>query len=429
MVNVEQIFRCILAIMSVWGLLNFMDVFISKKSINISIKILTYIPFFLVQSFSIQLRLLSPFVLLSTNIFAIFLLVHVQFKGSISKKIILIIVFAGMWMIVELTISFFLSLLGIENEQELALQFGVLVSEIMLFVIVVLLRMLNRINREKEKGDNYWLLLLAIPFSSIYISYNIFILEKENHIKIIFSLISYIFLLCINMAVFLVYLKVQDDRKREKEDLMYKQQVLNMLKYYEEIEQMSMDMKKERHNLRNHFLCIKEMALNNRNDVIVKYLNDLENDIFQNIQICRTGNIVVDAMVNSKYSIIKRKGIKFEINIKIPEKLRVKDNDLCVILGNAIDNAIEAVEKVDGADKKIDIMMGIEKNSFLLIISNPFTGKLLTNKYGDLISTKSDKDIHGIGGYSIKKAVKKYDGDVVWEIHDSIFRLIIMIPV
>lgn len=138
---------------------------------------------------------------------------------------------------------------------------------------------------------------------------------------------------------------------------------------------------------------------------------------------------MIDALLNTKYSIAKENGIQFLLKIFIPEELPINQCDLGVVLGNALDNAIEATEKCTGNDKDIEIAMGIKKQSLVLVIKNPYEGSLKQDKSGKLISTKNDFRRHGYGISSIQKVADKYGGDVIIETQDGKFVLTVMMNI
>ena len=145
--------------------------------------------------------------------------------------------------------------------------------------------------------------------------------------------------------------------------------------------------------------------------------------LFKTAVICDSGNKVVDALVNVKYATAKEKEIEFILKIFIPEELPINQCDIGVVLGNALDNAIEATEKCKSYEKKIEILMGIKKESLIMVIKNPYENTLITDKNGNLLSTKKDSHRHGYGISSITRVAEKYSGDVVMDDENGQFVL------
>ena len=175
------------------------------------------------------------------------------------------------------------------------------------------------------------------------------------------------------------------------------------------------------------FLDLRLMACEENKDLNVMEFSGMK--VLQGIKQANPGNQVIDALLNTKYSIAKENGIQFLLKIFIPEELPVNQCDLGVVLGNALDNAIEATEKCTGNDKDIEIAMGIKKQSLVLVIKNPYEGYLKQDKIGKLISTKNDFRRHGYGISSIQKVADKYGGDVIIETQDGKFVLTVMMNI
>lgn len=99
--------------------------------------------------------------------------------------------------------------------------------------------------------------------------------------------------------------------------------------------------------------------------------------------------------------------------------------DLGIVVGNALDNAIEATEKSNFDTKKIEIIMGVKKESLVIVVKNPFEGSLRKDKDGNLLSTKDEFYKHGYGINSIIKVAEKYNGDVIIEEEERKFIIMI----
>lgn len=137
-----------------------------------------------------------------------------------------------------------------------------------------------------------------------------------------------------------------------------------------------------------------------------------------------TGNKCIDALINVKYATAKEKGIDFAIKIYIPEELPIDQCDLGIVVGNALDNAIEATEKVILTQKNRDNYGG-KKESLVIVVKNPFEGSLRKDKDGNLLSTKDEFYKHGYGINSIIKVAEKYNGDVIIEEEERKFIIMI----
>lgn len=134
-------------------------------------------------------------------------------------------------------------------------------------------------------------------------------------------------------------------------------------------------------------------------------------------EVANSGNIVIDSLLGYWYVTAQKKGIDFSLDIKIPMKMEFKGADICLILGNLLENAVEAAERVK-KKKYIKIQMKYDKGNLLIFLMNSYQGRLIKMKDERLKSTKSDAGNHGVGLPSVYRAAAKYNGTVT--VDDSI---------
>lgn len=176
--------------------------------------------------------------------------------------------------------------------------------------------------------------------------------------------------------------------------------------------------------MENHLICIMEYIEREDWHYAKKYIQDLLNgkEYFRMNGTTQSGNIVIDALLNYKNHIMQQLGIEMKTHIEVPYKFQFNDADICVILGNCLDNSIEAVNKIEDTDKKtVKVEIIYRKNSLLLNISNPYSGILRKDKEGNFLTTKADAENHGVGLNSVRKAAKKYNGLVDITLSNNIF--------
>jgi sensor histidine kinase regulating citrate/malate metabolism len=165
-----------------------------------------------------------------------------------------------------------------------------------------------------------------------------------------------------------------------------------------------------------------------KHKLAIDYIRDLKNEAFETYTWIKTGNDVVDAILNQKRSEGNSKNIKMNMKVSIPKDINMEPLDLCTILGNALDNSIEANEKIEDISRRyINVIMNPYKDYLFIEISNPSIFNPI-GEDGKLRTTKKDKENHGFGIKSIKQVVEKYDGMLNYEYQDGQFILNIMLP-
>ncbi|MFM1515611.1 sensor histidine kinase [Helcococcus ovis] len=208
-----------------------------------------------------------------------------------------------------------------------------------------------------------------------------------------------------------------------KDILEYQQTLINT--HFEEVENMYQDMRKWRHNYRNHLQILKAYSENNDLESIKNYLNELENDLHSIAPVIRTGNKMTDAIVNSKVSIAKGKNINVIVDVNISKIVDIKEVDLTTIIGNLFDNAIEASMDLPKEDRYIRLYMDMKGKKLYISFTN-LTKLKKQDKFRNLF--KSTKGINrGLGLISIDEIIEKYNGYISRNSEDNAFTTEILI--
>ena len=202
----------------------------------------------------------------------------------------------------------------------------------------------------------------------------------------------------------------------------YQKKIMN--KQIEEVQNIYMTMRGWRHDYHNHLQSIKAHIKLEQYEELIKYLNDLEVDLKDVSNLVETGNVELDAILNAKISLALNHQIKVEYKAVVPEKLTVKNIDLCVLLGNLIDNAVEACDLM--SEKKfIRLYIGVFKSQLYISVTNS-TKELVRKLDEEYITTKRGN--HGHGLKRINNIVNKYDGFINRKNEPGVFVTEIMLP-
>ena len=202
----------------------------------------------------------------------------------------------------------------------------------------------------------------------------------------------------------------------------YQKKIMN--KQIEEVQNIYMIMRGWRHDYHNHLQSIKAHIKLEQYEEVIKYLNDLEVDLKDVSNLVETGNVELDAILNAKISLALNHQIKVDYKAAVPEKLTVKNIDLCVLLGNLIDNAVEACDLM--SEKKfIRLYIGVFKSQLYISVTNS-TKELIRKLDDEYITTKRGN--HGHGLKRINNIVNKYDGFINRKNEPGVFVTEIMLP-
>ncbi len=194
---------------------------------------------------------------------------------------------------------------------------------------------------------------------------------------------------------------------------------------YEEIKGVYMDMRGWRHDYHNHMQVMKaQLALGNLEE-IQEYLNALEKELDHVDTLVKSGNLMTDAILNSKLTLARRQKIRINCNAKIPERISVEDVDLCVILGNLMDNALEACKQIAEENRFLRIYMKVNKSQLYFSIQNSAKEDPDFNEQNYITKKRGN---HGLGMKRVQTAVEKYQGYLNLANEPGIFAAEVTIP-
>lgn len=179
--------------------------------------------------------------------------------------------------------------------------------------------------------------------------------------------------------------------------------------YYKELEENQLEIRKLHHDMNNHLSIISSFLEYDNLDGAKDYFNGLSDKFrLSNRVFCK--NSIVNAVINSKYNLAIENQIDCFFNIDIKDILPIEDIDLCSMLANTLDNAIESSQKIsDISQRRISVKARCDKGYFSYCIDNNHNGnvKMRNGKY---ISDKQNKTLHGFGLENLDDIVKKYNG-------------------
>lgn len=196
-------------------------------------------------------------------------------------------------------------------------------------------------------------------------------------------------------------------------------------KYCDEVESMYTKMRGWRHDYHNHIQALQASMALGKYDEVNKYLRELNDDLTQVDTTIKTGRVMIDAILNGKLNIAAQNDIAVNAKAKIPEGTPVTDVDLCAVIGNLLDNAIEENKRLPQEDRFIRIYIG-QKNTQLYMAFTNAAGKKRDKRKSLFPSAKGAQ--HGLGLVRVESLVKKYGGLFSADSEDGGFTAELLIP-
>lgn len=358
---------------------------------------------FSVQNIPINIKII-------VTILITLLSVMLAYRGKFWSKCVFSISFNAIWMLLE-TLCGYILILYFEHYATSQV-IGSTLSTTLFLTLVIILKKIFMNDKVQTLPSKYSLILILIPTGSIYVMNNLFLADlQEGMVKHSYnSVISAGILLCMNILVFYIYIDLIEKMQLRLMNSVYVQQLEMCERHQKEREASILHLRDIKHNMKNNLISITAFAKHQENEKIIEFISEIMETGELNLKsICNTGNIVIDSLISYWGEEAKKRGISFFTDINIPMQMGFKGADISLILGNILENAVEAAERNE-SNKYVYLRMRFDRGNLIINLENTYKGTLIKGKTKKLITTKSDVENHGIGLESVYRTAEKYDG-------------------
>ena len=361
--------------------------------------------------------------------FSAFMLWHV--KISLKKSFVLAVLFDALLLAMDSLAFLIMSWLSLDmkiTEQQYAIAsvLAYLLVKAILFILILVIRKRFAKKSMEKMLDTEWLRFLFFPvftIAAISVMLSVFeyvqTVEQANLLAVIaFGMVG------MNILVFYLINDIMEREVKMHENKVFQIQAKNQLEMYRSI---SENLKRKTHEFKNQILCIESLLDKKNYSKLEEYVGKIYGLLNNEPDAINTNNVIVNAILNTKYQEAEAKGIVFVFRVNDLSELKMKDEDVVTILANLLNNAIEACEKCE--DKKvIKFKFFKEDDKIIIAVKNTFNYDV---KYenGEIKSTKTaNLDEHGVGIKNVLKSIEKYGGSYVIEDKNKEFFFSIIIP-
>lgn len=302
-----------------------------------------------------------------------------------------------------------------------------IISKIIFWCIIRILSILykGKIETVRKKSYGIFLTVAVVANSSSLLS--ILKVTEETSggmLQTLFIFIAFVLLIS-DISAFKLYVMYQEQSEMRRLKQEYANQLIMYDKHLSEKQMVIDEVRRVKHDMKNNMIYLQKL-LEADPEEAEKYLIEFIGDaMIKTEEFSKSGNFAIDALLNYKNRIAESKNIKIKLEQRIPTTLPYKASDLCIILGNLLDNAIEASENC--ANKEIDVYIVYAKNRLKISTKNYYEGEINKDKEGNFLSKKKDKENHGIGLKSVKKIVSLYNGYIEIQAENSLFKVNILL--
>ena len=272
----------------------------------------------------------------------------------------------------------------------------------------------------------YILIFIYIGIISVFNSFIMVASQKRIFGTSLFTVLKACIIFTSILSVFIMMFIITSNLSAyyyKKSASLLDKQLAMQARYYEKMDYLSNDIRRFRHDYKNHMFCLNSLLNENKTEDAIKYLESITNNQTMQTSTFRSGNTIADTILNDKNEIAAKNECKLNFTGVISPCISAFD--ICTILANALDNSIEACQKIpDGNKRFIDVNCFLKRDIQIICISNPNS-----NDNPNLQTSKENKTDHGFGLFNIKKTVEKLGGTVNVTQQYPIFVLDIMFTV
>lgn len=404
-------------IMGICARYNFMQVFRENKQVNLKLEIMIYGLFYLVSN-TVYLIFDTPMINLIVQVFFLILigfLMGFKLKKTFLATAVIIVIIVAIDGVVYFLTGYVSVSVFIETDYQSVI--GIVAVDLITLLVSMTFKNYKNVSKSIDLPFNYWIAVVVFPIMSLILLIVIFGFSSENTVIVITSTIM---ILIMNFIIFWLYDRLMWQYEKKLDEITIKHMNISYRKQLEVMRSSIINMKSFKHDIKRHVVSIDTLLKKERYDDLKNYINEVKEIVESGNMVSNTGNVIIDSIINFE---INSSGVNFEDillkAIDIPTKIGIRDYDLTVVLSNVVSNALTARKKVKNG--KAEIHLNYKKGVLFIRIENDFCGQLIIEN-AKLCTTYEDKENHGYGIENVKRAVKKYDGELNMEYGNNKFK-------
>lgn len=415
-----EIVYLITYILGVYVRYKLMHVFIGEKSRNRAIEIASYCSSYFFITL-IYLTFKIPIISLIVNIGTLAILT-LNYKSSIKKRILAVLYIVAIGVFSEIVIYTLMTYadfkIDIFSENKVSSILTYVFTYTTQYLISIIIGRYKNIKKSKYVSISSYIYIIIIPIISFVMVLSII---KKQGIKFEQVLMLALFVLVINFIMLYLYDSLSAYYIEKTEKVLLETQNRYYNNEYELMKTSLDNIRALKHDLTNHLSTVQLYIDKNERNEATQHISSMldicskQKDLYSD-----SGNLIIDSIINFKLKQVKEKEIKSVVDIQIPYDIKLESFDMTIILGNLIDNAIEAVCKLEKGKRYINIGISYERGQLFIEIANPYINKIVV-KNDNIVTTKMDTNNHGIGLSSVKEVVEKYDGFIDFNYNGEVF--------
>lgn len=371
--------------------------FLVKNKIHGGLELLAGVIYFVVNS-SLYLLFHNPFINLFSGVVGL-IFISFLYQNKLVTRLIAVLTTYILEMIWE-TIPYVLLLKC--NINDLSLSKGI--SSICMLATVLFIERHYRLKSTEKIDFIHGVAILSVSTGSMGIIALAYLANYKKETTLAITTI----LLYMNMMIYYLYDVVNKYYHHLSQEKLLEQQNFAYQNQLNIIQTTTEEMKIIRHDMKNHRIAMDSLIEAKRYSEARTYLQEMF-CMTKEEAISDTGNIPLDSLLNYKIMQARQRGITVSAKIHIPRQFQVSTVHMSIILGNLLDNAIESVQYCN--EKNICLELELDRGIIYFTIQNTYVG-VVQQENGRILSRKRDHEDHGIGLYSVERALEPYNGNM-----------------
>jgi signal transduction histidine kinase len=406
-------------IFEIYCINKFINIFSPRKEINKYKYLLTYI---IISLFHILIPLFFKGVPIAIGLFITVLLFNQLYKSKQYVKMIISISMSVMYISSELLFGGIFMLISndkstVVNTSPEAYAIGTFLSKFFVFAIILIFASKRKSIAISSLTPKYLILLSILPITTIILSvlmYQVILVIESSGIKLTFVLAN-ILLILSNAITFEIIHNQNKLATAEYELKLLKNNISEQTRHYEELRSSQDEIRQIRHNMKSIYIAtIAELKVGKIENALEQLQSNID-IIEKSSKVIDTGHPSIDSIIENKLNKCDELNINANLSYQYKEPITINEIEIAVIIGNILDNAIEACYKVSDINKEIWGSIAVDNQNIIINIKNTAVSS------NNLKTSKTDRKSHGYGLKSISHIAKKYNGYAKFSFSDNIF--------
>ena len=426
------IFSFVLTAIDTWCVLYLLDTFLKKKDVGRLEKVRFWLFLSVIFSVAVLFHVLGivinlwKFVLI---FIALFVLGFIYFQTTVKQMIFYLPLCYGIVVLVEfLTLSvggLFIETINLSSEEHNYI-FGTLAKLCEVLVVLCVRRMWKSPNEFQTLKRKEWYMLICIPLFSIAGVVGMFRLFNGNEEIRNICLFLTMGLVAINFIIIYLLQDILDKGEQLRISTLTNQNAKNQIEAYHDMDALYERQRRKMHDYKNQIVTIQSLVQGGNTDKAVKLMEQLTESISVDLSAINTNHPVVNAVLNHKFQTAKEKQIAMIFQVGDVHEIRLTEEEIVILLGNLLDNAITECERVvkAGRDAVIQFKFIYEDGKVILSIKNPVLAKVQIVDNKVQVNPKSG---HGIGLKNVEAVAEKYDGSIAFDCDEKEFKAVVIL--